>query len=84
MRGSCIFWNSAAFYLKFQCGGRRFCSTLDHLVRLELVVRDAFAAGEHVVAVSFDMAKAYDMTCKYGILRDLQRSVLEKYAGFFL
>ena len=58
---------------KFQCGGRKFRSTLDHLVKLESVICKAFAKEEHVIAVSFDMEKAYiyDMTWKYGILRDL-------------
>ena len=46
---------------KFQCGFRYDKSTLDQLVRLETYVRDAFASGEHVVAIFFDLHKAYDM-----------------------
>ena len=45
-------------------------STNDNLVRLETFIRDAFVKKEHVVAVFFDLEKAYD-TWKYGILRDL-------------
>ena len=51
-----------------------FCSersTKDNLVRLETFIRDAFVKKEHVVAVFFDLEKAYDTTWKYGILRDL-------------
>ena len=56
---------------KHQCGGRRQRSTLDHLVRLETLVRNSFANGKHTLAVSFDMQKAYDMTWKKGIIKDL-------------
>ena len=46
-------------------------STNDNLVRLETFIRHAFIKKEHVVAVFFDLEKAYDTTWKYGILRDL-------------
>ena len=55
----------------FQCGFRRGRSTLDHLVRLETLIRDAFINKEHVVAIFFDLEKAYDTAWKYGIMRDL-------------
>ena len=55
----------------FQCGFRKNRSTTDHLVRLESFVRDAFVKKEHVVAVFFDLEKAYDTTWKYGIMKDL-------------
>ena len=57
---------------KYQCGGRRGRSTIDHLVRFETLVRNSFVLGNHTIAVSFDMQKAYDMTWKMGIVRDLQ------------
>lgn len=60
----------------FQCGFRRGRSTMDHLVRLEAYIRDAFVRKEHAIAVFFDLEKAYDTTWKYGILRDLH------YMGF--
>ena len=62
---------SRRFLSRFQCGGRKFRSTLDHLVKLESVIRNAFVKEEHVIAVSFDIGKACDMTWKYEILRDL-------------
>ena len=46
-------------------------STNDNLVRL---IRDVFIKKEHVVAVFFDLEKAYDTTWKYGILRDLHEA----------
>ena len=54
-----------------QSGFRSERSTNDNLVRLETFIRDAFVKKEHVVAVFFDLEKAYDTTWKYGIIRDL-------------
>ena len=54
-----------------QSGFRSERSTNDNLVRLETFIRDAFVKNEHIVAVFFDLEKAYDTTWKYGILRDL-------------
>ena len=56
---------------KFQAGFRTERSTVDQLVRLETFIKDAFAEGDHVVGVFFDLAKAYDTTWKYGIMKDL-------------
>ena len=55
-----------------QSGFRSERSTNDSLIRLETFIRDAFIKKkEHVVAVFFDLEKAYDTTWRYGILRDL-------------
>ena len=54
-----------------QSGFRSERSTNDHLIRLETFIRDAFVNREHVVAVFFDLEKAYDTTWRYGILKDL-------------
>ena len=62
--GKCLITN-------FQCGFRSKRSTVDHLVRLETFVREAFIKKEHLTAVFFDLEKAYDTTWKYGIMRDL-------------
>ena len=43
------------------------------LVRLETFIRDAFIKKEHVVAVFFDLEKAYDTTWRYGILKDIHK-----------
>ena len=59
------------FISPVQSGFRSERSTNDNLVRLETFVRDAFVKKEHVVAVFFDLEKAYDTTWKYGILLDL-------------
>jgi hypothetical protein len=44
---------------------------------LESFIREAFISGQHVVAVFFDLEKAYDTTWKYGILRDLNEAGLK-------
>ena len=56
---------------KFQCGFRKDHSTLDHLVRFEHFIREAFARKKPVLAVFFDLEKAYYTTWKHGILTDL-------------
>ena len=54
-----------------QCGFRQGRSTVDHLVRFETFVREAFVKKQHVLAVFFDLEKAYDTTWKSGILSDM-------------
>ena len=56
---------------KEQCGFRKHRSTIDHLVHLETKIRNAFINKQHVVAIFFDLEKAYDTTWKAGILHDL-------------
>jgi hypothetical protein len=41
------------------------------LIRLETWVREAFVKKQHLVAVFFDINKAYDSAWKYGILKAL-------------
>ena len=50
---------------KLQSGFRAERSTNDNLVRLETFIRDAFIKREHVVAVFFDLEKAYNTTWRY-------------------
>ena len=56
-----------------QCGFRKNKSTLDHLVKLETKIREAFIRKDHFVSIFFDLQKAYDTTWRFGILKDLQR-----------
>ena len=44
---------------------------IDHLVRLETYVREAFVKKEHLTAIFFDLEKDYETTWNYGIKRDL-------------
>ena len=54
-----------------QCGFRKNHSTLDHLVRFETFVRNAFIKKEHVLTIFFDLEKAYNTSWKHSILADL-------------
>ena len=71
-----------------QSGGQQNRSTTDHLVRLESTIRDAFASNEHCISILFDLERAYDMTWRAGIVRDLHqtgmRGLLPKYVSEFL
>lgn len=56
---------------RYQTGFRKNRSTNDQLIRLESFVRNGFIRKQHVVAVFFDLEKAYDTTWKYGIMKDI-------------
>ena len=69
---------------KFQCGFRANHSTVDHLVRLETFIRNAFTNNEHLVAVFFYLQKAYDTTWKHGIMKDLYNMGLKGHLPMFI
>ena len=65
------FLESNNLLTNIQCGFRKSRSTIDHLIRLESFVRNAFINKQHAISIFFDLEKAYDTTWKYGILKDL-------------
>jgi potassium voltage-gated channel Eag-related subfamily H protein 8 len=65
------FLESNGLLSNIQCGFRQVRSTLDHLVRFETFIRNAFAKKEHAVSIFFDIKKTYDTTWKCCILKDL-------------
>ena len=69
---------------KHQSGFRRQRSTTDHLVKIETHVREALIKNEHIVAIFFDLEKAYDTTWKYGILRDMHEAGLRGHLPVFI
>ena len=73
---------------KQQFGYRANRSTVDHLIRLETFICDAFIQSQHLVAVLFDLQKAYDTTWKHGIQQDLHdmglRGNLPIFIGYCL
>ena len=73
MVNECLVWylENDGLLAKQQCGYMSNRSTVDHLIRLETFVRDDFIHNQRLVAVFFDLQKAYDTTWKYGILKDL-------------
>ena len=67
-----------------QSGFRKERSTTDQLVRLETWVREGMINRQHVVAVFFDLEKAYDTAWKYGILSDLFKAGLRGHMPTFI
>lgn len=61
----------------YQYGFRPGRSTLDALFRLETDVRKALAMKEVLVAVHFDIEKAYNIMWREGLLLKLQRMGIE-------
>ncbi|GBN62776.1 putative RNA-directed DNA polymerase from transposon X-element [Araneus ventricosus] len=55
----------------FQSGFRPGRCTIDNLLALETDIRTTFLKRQHLVAIFFDIEKAYDRTWRYGILQDL-------------
>ena len=78
------FLESNGLITNFQCGFRSKRSTVDHLVRLETFVREAFIKKEHLTAVFFDLEKTYNTTWKYGIMRDLSDFGLKGRLPYFI
>ena len=58
---------------KNQCGFRSSRGTIDHLVRLDGEIRSSFLRKQHLLAIFFDIKKAYDTCWKYGILEALYK-----------
>ena len=51
---------------------------------METFIRDAFLKKEHVVAVFFDLEKAYDTTWQHGIMKDLHAIGLRGHLPIFI
>ena len=73
MINACLMWSlkSQGLLSEKQCGFRKNHSTLDHLVRFEMFIRNAFVKKEHVLTIFFDLEKAYNTVWKHGIRVDL-------------
>ena len=56
-----------------QSGFRKLRSTADNIINLESEIREAFANRHKVLAVFFDIEKAYDMTWRHEIFDQLLR-----------
>ena len=67
-----------------QTGFRAKRSTIDQIVHIETLIREAFIKKEHLVAVLFDLEKAYDTTWPYGILKDLKVLAIQGRLPIFI
>ena len=54
-----------------QCVFQKRQSTMDYVVKLETSIREANIQKQHLIAVFFDLEKAYETTWKLGIMKDL-------------
>ena len=72
----------------YQCGFRTKRSTTDQLVRFENLIRETYLEKKHLVAIFFDLEKAFETTWKHGILKNLQnlglKGNLPKFIDNFL
>ena len=64
---------SNGIFAPTQSGFRSQHSTTDHLARLDSWIHEGILNKEHVVAVFFDLEKAYDTIWLHGILIDLHK-----------
>ena len=55
------------FFSKYQSGFRKSKSTNDHLFRLSQTIMESFNRGEHVIAASVDVEKAFDNVWHNGL-----------------
>lgn len=62
---------SKGWISQYQSGFRQFRSTTDHLVQFEANVCNAFIDNCHLIAVSMDIEKAYEMAWKARIIQIL-------------
>jgi ribonuclease HI len=67
-----------------QSGFRKHRSTLDNLIQLDTSIRNAFLKKQHLVAVFFDIEKAYDTAWKFGILKELHQFGLRGHLPLFI
>ena len=59
------------FISSTQYGFRKNRSTIDNLLDFESEIQEAFKKKEHLLAVLFDLKKAYDSTWRYHILMSI-------------
>ena len=69
---------------EYQSSFRRQRSPMDPLIRLETFIREASIKKEHLVAVFFDLKKAYVTIWKYGIVKDLKNLGFEGRIPIFI
>ena len=67
-----------------QFGYRTMRSTEDALVKLETAITNAFINRRHLIAIFFDLEKAYDTTWRYGILETVYESGIRGPLALFI
>ena len=54
-----------------QCGFRKRRSTIDHVIKVQTSITEANFQKPHLITVFFDLEKAYDITWRFEIIKDL-------------
>ena len=68
----------------YQSGSRKSHSTYDSLVRFESAICETLLKSEYLVAVYFDIEKAFDMVWVHGLLQILKNIGLEGHLPIFI
>ena len=72
------------YFSPYQYGFRKNRTTIDPLLSLQSDIYEAYARGEYLVAIFFDIKKAYDRTWKHLILKRLQSAGLRGHLMHFV
>jgi hypothetical protein len=69
-----------------QYGFKKNRSTIDVLTILENNITEAFRQGQSTAMTSLDISKAYDLRCRYNILKiwKIDRKMLQFISGFVI
>ncbi|GFW94551.1 probable RNA-directed DNA polymerase from transposon X-element [Trichonephila clavipes] len=67
-----------------QSGFRKSRSTTDNLLQLDTSIREAFVKKQYNISVFFNIKKAYDMSWRFGILRDIYAIDIEGNLPVFI
>lgn len=67
-----------------QFGFRKHKSTIDALLRLQTDILDCFSRKEHMVALFFDIQKAYDTAWKHGIMKMIHDANIKGPLALFI
>ena len=79
-----FFLESNQFFSPYQYGFRKNRSTIDSLISLQSDIYNSFKLKNHLVAVFFDIEKAYDTTWKYNILKTLSEMGVKGHLALFI
>ena len=57
---------------------------MDSLIRIDTDARNCFLLKHHMIAVAFDLEKAYDTTVRFKILENLHNMGIRGRLGYFI
>lgn len=72
------------YFPAHQYGFRKMHSTTDALIRVTTDITNAFRSKHSVIAIFFDLKKAYDTTWRHGILRQMHHVGIRGHLAFYI